>query len=275
MKTGEVLLMWKMYDELIAGIPDGLIVDEYLPANHFCLLQSGDLCGLAHATRGHSRPAAFPDGVAGRPLKEVAQLAKSWNLEDATMGMAAINAWYNSKENLSSYGIEINSGEDISMKERKEKHPLAGHPEKLRGKKVALIGHFRNVEEKLDGFADMYILERNPSEGDYPDSACEYLLPEMDFIYATGMTLINKTAKRLLQLKNEVAYFTFMGPTTTLSPVLLHSGADSLASFVVTDPEYVRDVIANGRHGMFAGGMMVDLNLTDFGNGFMQKELPV
>ena len=205
----------------------------------------------------------FPDGPVGQPLKKVAEQAKSWNMEEATMGMAAINAWYNNKERLARQGIKIADGEDVSIAERKQKNPM-NDPVQLQGKKVALIGHFRNVERKLAGVSDLYILERSPGEGDYPDSACEYLLPEMDVVYSTGMTLINKTLKRLLELKKDSAQFTLMGPTSTLSPVLFDYGVDSIASFVVTDPVFVRDVISKDCGGMFAGGMMVDLTKEDF-----------
>jgi len=255
--------MWELYDRLIAGIPEDLIVDEYIPGRHFSCLRSGELCGVAHFTKGASRPAVFPDGPVGQPLKKVAEQAKSWNMEEATMGMAAINAWYNNKERLKAYGIEIADEKNISIEERKKKNPM-NDPEQLRDKKVALIGHFRNVEKKLEGLSDLYILERNPGEGDYPDCACEYLLPEMDVVYSTGMTLINKTLKRLLELKKDGAQFTLMGPTSTLSPVLFDYGVDSIASFVVTDPEFVRDVISRECGGMFSGGMMVDLTREDF-----------
>ena len=33
---------------------------------------------------------------------------------------------------------------------------------------------------------------------DFLDSACEYILPEQDFVFITGMTLTNKTLPRLL-----------------------------------------------------------------------------
>ncbi len=254
--------MWELYDRLIAGIPEDLIVDEYVPGEHFCFLRSGKLSGVAHSTKGASRPPVFPDGPAGQPLKKVAEQAKSWNMEEATMGMAAINAWYNNRERLAEHGIALGD-EGASLDDRKKKNPL-NDPEQLRDKKVALIGHFRNVEKKLEGVSDLYILERRPGEGDYPDSACEYLLPEMDVVYSTGMTLINKTLKRLLELKKDGAQFTLMGPTSTLSPVLFDNGVDSIASFVVTDPEFVRDVISRECGGMFSGGMMVDLTREDF-----------
>lgn len=255
--------MWSMYDQLIAGIPDDLMVDDYVQGGHFSFLRAGDRCGLAHDSREIGRPSLRKPGQ-NLTLREAASLSKSWNMEDATLGMAAINAWYNTKKNLASYGIILPDREDMTLKERKEKNPLYNR-DTLHGKKVAMIGHFRNVEKKLQDIADLYILERSPKEGDYPDSACEYLLPEMDYIYVTGMTLVNKTLKRLLELKKDGAVFTLMGPTTTLSPVMFSYGVDRLASFVVTDPVHVRDVVARDATGMFAGGVMVDYGPEDFG----------
>ena len=79
------------------------------------------------------------------------------------------------------------------------------------------------------------------------------------------MTLINKTAVRLFELKGPGTFFTLMGPSSTLSPLLFSFGVDSIAGFVVTDPEYVKKVVSEDRGGMFSGGMMVDLTPQDFG----------
>ena len=62
----------------------------------------------------------------------------------------------------------------------------------VRGKKVAVVGRFPD----LDAFNDvcrLIVLERNPGEGDLPDPACEYVLPEQDFVFITATTIINKT----------------------------------------------------------------------------------
>ena len=36
------------------------------------------------------------------------------------------------------------------------------------------------------------MIERRPGAKDYPDAACEYLLPEMDAVFITGSTAANK-----------------------------------------------------------------------------------
>ena len=126
---------WDLYDKLIAGIPDDLVVDNYIPSNHFVCLCSGELCGVAHNTKGTSRPSLLPEGPAGVPLRTVASLSKSWNMQDATMGIAAINAYYNDRNRLKLQGVNINDAADVPLKERKANNPTDGSPENLRGKK--------------------------------------------------------------------------------------------------------------------------------------------
>ena len=43
--------------------------------------------------------------------------------------------------------------------------------------------------------AELNILERNLFEGDYPDSACEYLLPDMDYVFISGSASSTKPCR--------------------------------------------------------------------------------
>jgi uncharacterized protein (DUF4213/DUF364 family) len=89
---------------------------------------------------------------------------------------------------------------------------------------------------------ELSILEKRPIPGDYPDSACEFLLPTQDFVFATGVTLINKTFPRLLALSRKTA-FILVGPSVPLAPFLFDYGVRDLQGFVVTDPERCRKVV--------------------------------
>ncbi|HAD19116.1 MAG TPA: hypothetical protein DCF42_01835 [Lachnospiraceae bacterium] len=250
--------MWQLYDNLVDGIPSSLIVDEFFPADHFSFLKSGTCCGVSHTMRGSSRPPEYPGSPVGRSLKDAAAGIRSWNLAEASAGMAAINAYYNSRDHVNSIGLDAFTGSDTPHQARRKHNPLDHPPKEMFGKKTAVIGHFPHIEEKLSDLCDLYILERNPRPGDYPDSASEYLLPEMDYIFATGMTLINKTLPRLLQLKSPHAKFVLVGPSGPLTPVLFEFGVDCIASYVVTDPDFVCHVLKAGKKGMFQGGKMVE-----------------
>ena len=119
--------------------------------------------------------------------------------------------------------------------------------ENLFGKKVAVIGHFPYIEKKLGEKCTLVILERDPEEGDYLDSACEYLLPEQDYVFITGMTLTNKTLPRLLTLTQN-AKAVMVGPSVPVTPTLFRFGVDTMAGFYVTDCELAKGLIAQAAH---------------------------
>ena len=125
---------------------------------------------------------------------------------------------------------------------------------------MAIIGHFPHIEELIAPLCRLSILERDPVPGDYLDSACEYILPEQDYVFITGMTLVNKTLPRLLQICGD-AKVSLVGPTVPLSPVLFGHGADNLSGFVCTEPERLDEAIRRGcSMEIFAGGRMVSVD---------------
>ena len=92
--------------------------------------------------------------------------------------------------------------------------------------------------------ASVRILERNPRPGDYPDSACDWLLPQCDVVIMTASTLVNKTLPHLLDLcKN--AYTILAGPSCPMCPALLDLGIDRIAGLVITDVVGMKDKILN------------------------------
>lgn len=271
--------MWKMYDELIEGIPSGHQIDEVVTGSSWTLVKAGRLCGVAHTVKIDTRPRMLPEDITGMELKEAAKAAKSWNLFEAGIGMAAINAYYNSLERLLNLGMELQpkkgrkvtvsaeingSGEDRILEEdvifgsddRRNEDPFDDPPKYMTGKKVAVVGHFPRIVQQLSGLADLSILERDPSEGDFPDSACEYIIPDQDFLFITGMTLTNKTLPRLLQIAGDRVEVSVVGPSGTASDILFRYGVDNISGFTVTDPEYVKSVISMGDRGLFNGGLM-------------------
>jgi uncharacterized protein (DUF4213/DUF364 family) len=132
--------------------------------------------------------------------------------------------------------------------------------DELRGKRVAVIGHFQNLE-LLSGICELSILERKPSHGDLPDPACEYILPEQDVVIMTATTLINKTMPRLLALSRK-ARVVVAGPSTPLHPLMFEHGIDLLGGLIVEDEASVwRAVGEGGREALFTqGGRMVKVS---------------
>jgi uncharacterized protein (DUF4213/DUF364 family) len=174
-------------------------------------------------------------------LRELAAAAKSWNFAEASLGMAAINAYWNSPERpLVARALELGDTEAFSAWKNR-----------AAGKKVAVIGHFFNLEQTLGGVCELSILERRPGPGDYPDSAAEFLLPQSDFVFATGVTFTNKTFPRLLEL-SRAATFILAGPSVPLAPPLLDRGVRDLHSLVITDPGLCAAILRDD--GDFSGG---------------------
>lgn len=252
--------MWKMYDELIAGVPEGPVVEEIVMGTVWTYIRAGQYAGVALTVNVTSIPASFSGSFKGRSLRDIAAGAKSWNFMEASAGMAAINAYYNTVENMKRLGADGLENLKGGYEERKKKNSFDNPEESMKGKKVAIIGHFPNIEKKLGEICEMSILERAVSAGDYPDSACEFILPEQDFVYITGMTFINKTLTRLLQICGENAEVCVVGPSSPVVPLLFEYGIDSIGGFCVTDPELVKEMVSQGRRDIFSGGIMVSLN---------------
>ncbi|HBF34369.1 TPA: hypothetical protein DDW35_07375, partial [Candidatus Sumerlaeota bacterium] len=172
-------------------------------------------------------------------LRKLAEKAKSWNNLEASVGMAAINSVFNApsavEANFDISPIEPGSGYETFEKMRNE----------VRGKKVTVVGHFPNLEA-LGEVCELSILERNPQRGDFPDPACEYILGEQDYVFITGITMINKTLPRLLELCSKDAKITLVGPTVTLAPLWFERGVTALGGRVVFDPEIMFNQVREG-----------------------------
>src|SRR5690606_21744369 len=119
-------------------------------------------------------------------------LARSWNLAEAGMGMAAINAWFAQPDRAKENGFTpcgANSWGQV----------FDPYADAVAGKVVTVIGHFPFAEPPLAKAAEVRVLERMPHPGDYPDSACEFLVPDADFVFISGSAFVNKTIPRLLE----------------------------------------------------------------------------
>ena len=209
-----------LYDALLAGVDSATPVLSIAMGEQWCLAAAGTGLGIAMHTPGASIPPLYPAGLAGLPLSQAVQAVKSWNLEEASFALAAMNAFYNTPERLAGlpdYG-HYADGLDFT------------------GMTVGIVGHMHGPAGLREKAREVYVLERSPQPGDYPDSACELLLPRCDLVIITGSSLINKTRPRLLSLCPN-AYTILTGPSVPLCPALLDFGIDRLSGLVVTQRE--------------------------------------
>lgn len=243
---------WALYDDLVDGVPGrpGVRAAEMLGS--WALVESDDGCvGAASHYGGRSRPRVHRGRLEGMRLRDAAALVRSWNLVEASLGAAALNAWYNRFEHLAGAGRDLTPpGGGGSA--------FAVFRERVRGRRVGVVGHFPGLDRALGDVCRLIVLERAPQEGDFPDTAAEYLLPDQDVVFITGSALANKTLPRLLQLSRR-AWTVLVGPSTPLAPVLHDYGVDCLSGSVLPGPIAAnRSRLPSARRSV-TGGTMVNL----------------
>lgn len=245
---------WALYDRLIAGIPAQLTVEDYGVGCAWTYVQVRETGAMGVALTVRQRAGRPEDScpIVGQSLRAAAELVKSWHFIEASIGAAALNAWYNSPGRLRGLGLLTT---DMAG-EKAESFSAFGR--ELAGKKVAVIGHFPQLEKKLAPICQLSILEREPQNGDYPDSACEYILPQQDYSFITGMTLTNKTLPRLLELCRP-GKVCLVGPSAPLTDILFDFGVDCISGFCGTEQAQLREALRRGvKQGVFRGGTMLN-----------------
>ncbi len=253
---------WKFYNHLIGSMPDEPIVRDYCLGTHWSYVEADCGMGVSFTCKGGARR-RFAQDLRGLPLKAVAELSKSWCFEEATLGVAALNAYYAQKPLLDPLGaaydepVELPDGTVRKMDAFELYRPRIAAREDAN---VTVVGHFPHVD-RIAEYANLTVLERNCThELDTPDPACEYVVPQTDYLFMTGVTIINKTAPRLLDLAKD-ATVAMVGPSVVMSPFLFDWGVETLAGSTVADPEKARFAVKNGS-GQFFGEALQMTSIT-------------
>lgn len=247
---------WELYDRLVEGVPAGVAVRDYCLGTRWSYVEADCGMGVSFSCKGGA-PYAPKDDLRKVELREVAALAKSWCFEEASLGVAALNAWYSRPEMIDRLGalyddpVELPDGTVHKLDAFGAWRPRIEEAHPDGDARVVVVGHFPHVD-RIEEYAQLTVLERSCSSPiDTPDPACEYVMPLADYAFVTGVTIINKTCPRLLQLAQHATTI-MTGPSVVMSPVLFDYGADTLAGSVVEDPEKVRFAVKAGR-GQFFG----------------------
>jgi len=223
----------KILDALMSVLPEEDVpVRSVLVGVHWTVVCSR-CCGLA-ATLQSDRPhGQVQVRQAGRlhqkKARELAELARSTEPMEASIGIAAINSMLDVDEPVSQ---EINASEVLAHGGR--------------GKNVALVGHFPFINQLRQTAAHLWVIEQHPVEGEYPATAADDLLPQADVVAITGTALVNHTLDDLLRLCQPGATVMVLGPSTPLSPVLFDYGIDIVSGALVVDESAVLRAIGQG-----------------------------
>jgi uncharacterized protein (DUF4213/DUF364 family) len=200
----------------------------------------GRYCGLAK-TYGipvaHGNYTRDMGKLTEKTTLELAEYAKSWNLIEASIGVAAINAMIKAEK-----CVDINARELIF--------------EKGLNKKVAISGAFPFTPELKKIARELWVFELDqsridPAQGIITETAAEHIIPQSELVIITGSTLINKSAERLLELARMAkAYTVILGPSTPMSRVWFDYGAHLVAGAEVIQPEAILKKLSQ------SGGML-------------------
>lgn len=227
----------RIYELLLDYCSTNAIVDRLLIGMVWSLCQSGHSVGLSMSPQFATRTLTWSGGLAGKPLADLATWILEWEPYQASVAMSAINSCINSRAMPDSIALE-NTMEHANLAVFDYFLP------QLSGKDVVVVGRYPDIERYHDQF-QLKILEKQPGNNDYPDAACEFLIPDADWVFITASSIPNKSFPRLAELASG-AKTVLMGPTTPWLPQLHEFGIDYLAGVEVADPETLYRTIAEG-----------------------------
>jgi uncharacterized protein (DUF4213/DUF364 family) len=253
-------MTWELYDALIDGIAPDATADKIICGTSTAAVRTGGSVGIASVLDDNWRPQIMPQKRVGMPLRELAGCVKSWEHTEAAIGLAAINAWYNDKEKLRALGLTV---ADHANVEDRTSDPFISMQRDIKGKTVTVVGHFPYIDQLFAPVCNMRIIEKfYPKDGDYPDFAADYLLPESDYVFISSYTLAEKTLPRYLELSKN-AIVTIVGPATPVAPVLRQFGVSYLAGLVIKDVEVLENIVLTASGNTHKAGQKVNLHLED------------
>lgn len=191
-------------------------------------------CGLAatlprDALRQTPPLVREPGLLLDRTPLDLARMAFSDSILEAAIGMAAINSLLQIDE---ASCLEVNAAEVIL--------------EKGEGRNVAIIGHFPFLPRVREKAKELWVIEKNPQEGDFPEARADDLVPQADVVAITGTALTNHSLPHLLERCRPEAFVILLGDSTPLSPVLFDYGVDALAGTKVIDPVTAMRCVSQG-----------------------------
>jgi uncharacterized protein (DUF4213/DUF364 family) len=191
-------------------------------------------CGLAatlprDALKQQKPLMSDPGLLLEKTAAELARLAFSPSIIEAAVGMAAINSLLDIDEAR----CEILNARELIAQKGKDK-------------KIAIIGHFPFIPELRKLAGQLWVIEKNPEEGDLPEDASENYLPEADVVGITGTAFTNHTIEPLLKLCRKDAFIVVLGDSAPLSPILLDYGIDAVSGTRVLDPDLALRYVSQG-----------------------------
>lgn len=192
--------MWNFYDELCTGIPSGIRVEGCVVGRLWTTVRANGSIGVARTMgdTGVDRN-ALGQSMIGRFLRDAANWMKWESLLHASVGVAAMNAFYNT----AAHAEALNA-------------PPAFQNE-LGGRKVTVIGELPNLEASLKDCCALTVLPLPESKelGSAYDNALKN-----DFVFISGDALTNQTLPALLDQVRKDTKVSLAGVSVPAAPIL-------------------------------------------------------
>ena len=209
---------------LAESVADGPIVDRVTIGLNWTMVRAGKLCGIARSpargTEG-ARTIRPEDGFVGKSLRHVAGYLCSIDALRRSLGLAAVNAWWNRPELL----------QETKRCIRKTGGFSAVTPP---GDGVVIVGGFRGAARRLPAAR---IVEREPRPGDIPVAEAPKAFAQAKRLLITAQTLMNASLEPILNASRMVPHRTLVGPSAPLCPRIFPMGLDEISGLAVIDPE--------------------------------------
>lgn len=230
--------MWNICDSLIASVDGSIRIKDFAVGTYWTAVLTEDgFLGLAPSV--YERYQRFPftaDPKPGMLLSEAAAGLRSWNYAEASLALAAVNAFHNRPERIPAQaevypGGRRSRGAFLKFCEAhtKDKHTLFSEPMYERDE-------LHSVPGRID------ILRRNQDRTyrDYIYTAYRELIPQCDQIVISGRSLVDKIAGPVLVRAEEYGKKRILwGMDIPLCTSLFDEGISQITGFVVDDAEKV------------------------------------
>lgn len=191
--------MWNLYDELYIGIPSGILVEGCVVGKLWTTVRADGSIGVARTLGDTSADlGALGQSMIGQPLREVANHLKWDSLVRASIGVAAMNAFYNTAARLEALNAPPAFAGEVSGN-------------------ISVIGDLPNLEAGLRACGKVTVLPL--PEGPELDSRYEAAMTG-DYVFLSGDTLTNRTLPALLAKAGKETKVCLSGVSVPAAPVL-------------------------------------------------------
>ena len=223
----------KILQELLESLKIDLPVTAGVVGSHLMAVASQRLGLAAHLHgRGQSETVVSEEEVETLIGRCAGDLAR-WLLEDhwgrAGIGMAALNSVLEIDYQAL---IEVNAKQIIA--------------DRAIGKNLMVVGHFPFIGQLRSKVRNLWVMEKEPRNGDLSEEEGYQALAEADVVAITGSCLINHTFDRIMANCKPNSFKVMLGPSTPLSTILLEYGLDAIGGALVAEKRVVLRMVEKG-----------------------------